>query len=369
MNTNPHVTALIMVKDEENTILTTLNSLSPVLINRVIVYDTGSTDGTLQQCREWGGRPGQIPLHIAHGPWINFGESRNGSLEACEKFADSDWILHLDANDQTRLRPGSTWEDVNKYLRDPGRLTTAQLVQRDLLMRDDTIKFKLGRLHRLRCGWRFEGPVHEVLVREAGALGSVESCPFLVLYQDREKDFEKTRRRGRFEWDAEVLREETKKNPNHPRTWFYLGTTLNQLGRHGEALAAFEKRCEVGDGFLPESYSARLHCGDICHKLGRVEDALLWYLRATSFAEKKMKPRAEGLYAMGHIFESLGLPQLAFQFMRASCDAKRSHVEGSFNNKLYSRDRWSAMVRNAQVIGHPSLPKLKQWADHNLPNM
>lgn len=350
-----HVTAVIMVKNEENTILTTLNSLSSNFINRIIVHDTGSTDRTVKQCIEWRDENTEIPLHVTEGPWTNFAESRNDSLCSCEGFADSDWILHLDANDETRLAQGYEWKDVKSYLFSEST-TTAQLVHRHLLMKDDTIKFKLGRLHRLRSNpqWKFSGPVHEILTNGCpdgpdGSGAAMDVCPGLIVYQDREDDFKKTLSRGRFEWDVKVLKEEIEKKPHSSRSWFYLGTTLQHLKKHEEALAAFSRRCELSGGFLPESYLARLHCGDLCHQMGRCEEAILWYLRASCFAEEKMKPRAEGMFAIGFLMEQLGHNHLAFQFMRASCDADANDIAGSFNNKLYTQDRWAGMARTAKL--------------------
>ena len=126
----------------------------------------------------------------------------------------------------------------------------------------------------------------------------------IILYQQhREKDLEKTKKRHA--WDKQVLIKALEEDPDNARNQFYLGQTLNDLNEKEEALEAFSKRAGM-TGFAPDGFSARLHCGDICLELSRIEEAIVWYLRATTYSEQYLGLlRAEGLYAIGIIYKMM----------------------------------------------------------------
>lgn len=90
----------MIVKDEEEFLEACLASASG-LVDEMVVYDTGSTDGTVALARSLGAR-------VIEGTWHDdFGRARNAALEECR----GEWILHLDADevatfDRDRLRTG-----------------------------------------------------------------------------------------------------------------------------------------------------------------------------------------------------------------------------------------------------------------------
>ena len=74
--------ALIMLKNEEESIKITLESIKNH-IDHVIVYDTGSTDNTIEVCRDMCKRNKQT-LQLKQGIFKNFPESRNDSIDFAE---------------------------------------------------------------------------------------------------------------------------------------------------------------------------------------------------------------------------------------------------------------------------------------------
>ncbi len=77
------------MKDEAELLPACLESLVGV-VDEVVVYDTGSTDGTPELARRAGAR-------VVEGHWdADFGRARNAALAACQ----GEWILHIDADER-----------------------------------------------------------------------------------------------------------------------------------------------------------------------------------------------------------------------------------------------------------------------------
>ena len=87
----PLVSACLIVKDEEDNLPSCLASLEG-LADEIVVYDTGSTDGTVALAREFG-------AIVLEGYWDDdFSRARNEALAACS----GDWIAWLDADETLR---------------------------------------------------------------------------------------------------------------------------------------------------------------------------------------------------------------------------------------------------------------------------
>jgi tetratricopeptide (TPR) repeat protein len=83
------LSACLIVRDEEQALPRCLASLHEV-VDEVVVYDTGSTDSTVELARRAGAR-------VIDGYWDDdFGRARNASLEACQ----GQWILWVDADER-----------------------------------------------------------------------------------------------------------------------------------------------------------------------------------------------------------------------------------------------------------------------------
>jgi glycosyltransferase involved in cell wall biosynthesis len=78
---------VIICKNEAHIIGQSLQSLQGVC-DDIIVYDNGSTDGTLQTLSKYG-------VRVIEGPWEGFGKTKNTAIS----FAKYDWILSLDADE------------------------------------------------------------------------------------------------------------------------------------------------------------------------------------------------------------------------------------------------------------------------------
>ncbi len=108
----PLLSVCLIVKDEEEMLQACLESVANVA-NEIIVYDTGSTDRTMEIAREAGAK-------VIEGYWDNdFARARNAALA----HASAEWVLTLDADEifqcdpeamSTLLRGASA--DVEAYM-------------------------------------------------------------------------------------------------------------------------------------------------------------------------------------------------------------------------------------------------------------
>lgn len=90
---------LIMVKNEERSIATSISSVKNY-IKHIIVFDTGSTDNTINIITETCNKYNMI-LHLKTGEFKTFPESRNDALEFAESVPVKNLIL-MDAGDEFR---------------------------------------------------------------------------------------------------------------------------------------------------------------------------------------------------------------------------------------------------------------------------
>ncbi|GGM60915.1 glycosyltransferase [Dactylosporangium sucinum] len=87
-DTAPLLTASLIVKDEEDVLARSLDAVRD-LVDEIVVYDTGSSDGTVEIARRHGAR-------VVEGFWSDhFGDARNRCLEHCR----GRWVLWVDADE------------------------------------------------------------------------------------------------------------------------------------------------------------------------------------------------------------------------------------------------------------------------------
>ncbi|AQR75988.1 family 2 glycosyl transferase [Sphingomonas sp. LM7] len=145
MPPKPVIAAVLIVRDEARCILRCLESLRPH-VDRMLVLDTGSTDGTPMLA-------GGCGAEVHHLPWPDdFSIARNHALD----LADADWNLMLDA-DEWIVSGG---EQLRRWCRQPRLGKICVHSDMDGAATPDAERRNwLTRL--LPRGVRFEGRVHE----------------------------------------------------------------------------------------------------------------------------------------------------------------------------------------------------------------
>lgn len=114
-----HVSAVIIVKNAEDTIRETLESLRN--FQEVVLYDNGSTDNTLSIASEYSN------VVIFEGRFLGFGKTKQAAV-AC---ASNDWVLSLDADE---MASPELCEYLETWLPNQDPTIAIKLLRRNYLM-------------------------------------------------------------------------------------------------------------------------------------------------------------------------------------------------------------------------------------------
>ena len=154
---NPLLAAVLIIKNEEANLAACLDSLAALrpLLGEIIVYDTGSTDSSVEIAKSYGAR-------VTEGYWDDdFARARNDAA----RLSNAKWVLSIDADERLvadaprlrrLLRQGLTenftgWDVINVTILDVDAKGTS-------LARHPFCKL----FRPLRARWT--SPIHEILV-------------------------------------------------------------------------------------------------------------------------------------------------------------------------------------------------------------
>lgn len=221
----------IMVKNEQEQIKCTLESIKG--IKNLFIYDTGSTDNTIQViydfCKE-----NDIELHLREGEFIDFSTSRNVLLSSIYA-SDCTHILLLDANDELI--------GLNNLIDLLTKFPNYELYETTQLWNDiiGEVKFKTFKVIKNIGKYFYKGVVHEVLNFTADLQYATLSDD-VIIFQDRKKD---DKSKSRYIRDAELLTIEHVKNPYDLRTIYYLANSYYFQDNYVMAKKYFKKRFKI----------------------------------------------------------------------------------------------------------------------------
>ena len=239
-----HIAVLLMVKNEHKRLHITLESIKN-FANSLVIYDTGSTDNTIEICQNFC-KVNNVPLRLKQGEFVDFSISRNVALDFADSFEYINYILLLDTNDE--LKGGEILRKIAEEYMEKDK--SAFLVSQEWFS-GTTNKYYNVRFIKAHKGWRYQGSVHEYICNEDKVEDKkVDKLQIeqLYIYQDRTKDDDKTSKR--FERDEVLLKKEYLKNPNEPRTVFYLAQTYSCLKDTENAYYYYKLRSKIIEGFF-----------------------------------------------------------------------------------------------------------------------
>ena len=325
-----HIAVLMMVKNEHKRLYVSLESIKD-FADSLIIYDTGSTDNTIQICRDFSEKY-KIPLRLKEGTFINFEVSRNIALDFADTFDDVEFILMLDTNDELR---GA--DKLRKFAESHKTSDKSAFLISQEWWSGSSNKYFNTRFIKSRDAWRYKGVVHEYLQSP----NNIEDCKMerindndIFIYQDRTSDDDKTGKR--FVRDEILLKEEYKKYPNEPRTVFYLAQTYACLNDHENSFYYYKIRTTLG-GFYEEKYEAFYKCGELSELLKfDWHDSFVYYIKAY-----ELIPRAEPLIRIVEHYRSVSNWILAYTFVELACRLNYPSQCILFVDKLsYEYKRW-----------------------------
>lgn len=297
MTARPLLCLVMIVKNESRAIRATIESAKP-FIDRYLVLDTGSTDGTQAIVRE---ALADVPGELVEEPFVDFGATRSRALELAG--AHTVFTLMLDG-DET-LQGGEALRAFGERHRDTlGPHHGAYLIK----VQSGASTVDLPRLARTDASWRYVGVTRETLIKEKSPPPSIKVPDVLVVHEVAHRDGRPSRKR--LDLDLRLLTEESKRRPGDPRTQFHLAQALEGLGNLRGAYAAYEKRLKMG-GWQEEIYASLFHLARLSQTLRKPwPEVQQQFLDAHSHSPN----RAEPLFAIAwHYYEKKNWP-LTFLF-------------------------------------------------------
>ncbi|WP_313563059.1 glycosyltransferase family 2 protein [Ruminiclostridium cellobioparum] len=150
------ITACSIVKNEANNIEKSINSYRDA-VDEIIIVDTGSTDNTVEICKNCG-------ANVLFYKWNNdFSAAKNYALE----HANGDWIIFLDADEW--FEPSLDKYSISNILSSMHPLVDGILLTMcDFDLNDKKVRAKgvANRLFRRNKKIRYHGRIHEMLKKE-----------------------------------------------------------------------------------------------------------------------------------------------------------------------------------------------------------
>lgn len=224
----------MIVKNEAAIIERCLRSVMPH-ISCAVICDTGSTDDTrlivLDECSQ------KIPVTYLNTEFRNFSYARNVALDAARNSTyQFDYLLLIDADMELQAEPHAF----------------AGLEDSAYLMRQEAggLSYWNTRLLHRDTVAEYKGATHEYLSVGGGPTPRL-SGPYFIDHVDG------ANRPDKFERDLRLLTEEHLREPDNPRTVFYLGQTCRDMGRYQEAARWYAKRTKMG-AWPEEAWRAKL---------------------------------------------------------------------------------------------------------------
>jgi glycosyltransferase involved in cell wall biosynthesis len=252
----------MIVRNESAIIERCLDSVVGLADSYVIV-DTGSTDNTVEL----------IKAHALSGelherPWVNFGVNRSQALELAH--GQADYLLLLDA-------------DMTVWWAEPlPELTADQYMIRV----PGPVEYRLAALVRGDRRWRSVGAAHENIAGD----GYIDRRPLDGIVVHHHCDG--SRRPNKFIEDLQLLVDEAAREPDNPRTQFYLANTLRDLGEKQRAAKTYRHRAAMG-GWDEEVFYALFQAAVL-------DDDITGLFDAWSYRPSRAEPLYEIAWRLRH---------------------------------------------------------------------
>ncbi len=290
MPARPTICLNMIVKNEAHVIRRCLESVRP-LIDRWLIVDTGSTDGTQDLIREI---LGDIPGELVERPWKNFGHNRSEAITLAG--TASDYLLFIDADDLFVVDEGFAMPALD-----------AEAI--DLLIEYGTLLYRRIAMVRTTRHWRYVGVLHEYPDCDGEhSRAALDGLRIRIAGGGARSQVDQSRK---FLADAELLEQGLRDEPDNARYAFYLAQSYRDAGALDKSLAAYQRRTAM-TGFAEEVFCARLESARLMRLLGHDEAQVI----AAFLAAHEQRPsRAEPLGELAQHFREHG-PRwhLAFLF-------------------------------------------------------
>ncbi|HSC25161.1 MAG TPA: hypothetical protein VLB80_03020 [Candidatus Babeliales bacterium] len=351
---DPILVAVLMVKNEATVMRATLQPFVDSGVDSFFIFDTGSTDRTVEVTQEFFDEHNIVHGYIVQEPFVDFATSRNRALDlAEEKFPHAAFIVMLDA--EWYIHDARALVEFCESCLRRGDMYASYLIR----IINEALDNYTCRLIRCHSGVRFGGVVHEAIAQSV-----VVKVPDTVFFQYLPAAYGAEKTMARLIRDRELLLKEYYNKPWCTRTLFYLARTCEDLGNWQEAYDFYKIRVGM-IGWDEEDFIVHYRLAETVKKLvlHNIDDikynwteALDYYLRAY-----RMRPhRAEPLIAIADYYVFIRHMELAFLFARRAVDIKYPEKDFLFVEKyLYNYHRYELLAHCAWYINEF---EIGEWA-------
>lgn len=311
MQKTPTLSVAMIVKNEEQHLAKTLESLKNIY-DQLVIVDTGSTDKTKDIAKEFNAEVYDLKLDPFH-----FGDARNFSFSKCT----GDWILWLDADDVIE-NPDQVKEMIEALP------STVDAVAVDYLYAFDhrglcTAKHMKERLIKNNGSLTWQGVLHEAMI-PTRKVTPIFSDRFVIRHDKSDADHKKSALRN-YTIISKWIEEEGGDNTD-PRNLLSLANACLGLDMFEEAIKWFDKFTKRS-GWDEEVYIA-LHRIAVCaRRLNHLDLALEFEFKAL-----ELLPNVKDAYlGLAETYHLMGKEEKAEHWTMLSF-AKRNQAKATVYN-------------------------------------
>lgn len=263
----------MIVKNESKVITRALDSVRKI-IDCYIIYDTGSTDGTIEiiELCLYG-----IPGEIRHRDFRNFSYNRSLYLEEARKDESIDYVLVLDADEVLQISPAFNKEELTADAYKVGYT--------------GDLDYKYPIIFKNSKPFRYEGVTHEVPVCDEEY--TIESLNTLMI--DHRHDGGS--RDDKFERDIRLLTEDLQKHPDNTRSRFYLANSYYDTKQYDKAYDQYVSRAIKG-GWEQEVFMSWYRAGLCSLEMGQYPS----FIADMNSAHETCPDRPDAIYQLGKFY-------------------------------------------------------------------
>ena len=338
----PLLVVVLMVKNEEHVMAATLQPYVDAGIDSYFIFDTGSTDRTVQVTEEFFAKHRIKHFYIEQEPFVDFATSRNRALELAEaRFIQAQFMLMVDAEWYMHNVQG-----LLNFCRQEMHEQTACYFIRLITSQLD---YFLPRLMRVNCHVRYVGVVHETIAQPVDG-----KAPAEIWFEVRTTERGEQKTKDRIIRDRDMLLAFLEKNPDSSRDMFYLAQTYSCLKDWENAHQCYLKRAAM-NGWEEENFMTLYRLGEICELRSMEEDYAYWWQEAFHYYLKayEMRPwRIEPLIRIGHHYFRKQELATAYIFIKLACEVPYPPFDILFVEKdFYTFHRYDLLSQCAGSVG------------------
>lgn len=340
-NSGPLLISVIMVKDEghigkvEPIVVETLRPMLEGGIDAFFVFDTGSTDNTIEVTEKFFVENNIQHWAIAQEPFVDFATSRNRAFELCEERFPNGVFM---------IMPDAEWylQGTNLLLEFCEHERNSSINSYSVRILNKYSDFYQTRLVRCNTNQRFGGKRHEAIIQEVPAKAPDDVYFF---WNPGQTGWEKSQKR--WERDLVDLLQELADNPASSRSAFYLADTYHSLGRLEEAAEAYKHRISLDQyGWNEENYMARYRLGRVYEAMNKPLDAIDWYQQAYTYRPHRVEP----LVKIAQLYWNLGNQALSYVYINRAVELPYPDDVLFLEPHAYNYERHEIMCKAAYYM-------------------